>query len=185
MAGLIPVRPMAGPYQPSLLRILHGITALLVPLAWLSGLVVYSRHDGRWGRLPLNPGGDWIDIHGTIGVLLWPVALLFALYAISLGRRRLGRPANASALLALALAVGSGKLMQEDWLRDRALHHSVYTLHLCAWLAIGGSVLWHVAAGLGRGGLPLVASMLRLSSRRGDRPRDWPRQIRVHFSRAG
>lgn len=28
------------PYQPSLLRLLHGVTALLVPLAWLSGWVV-------------------------------------------------------------------------------------------------------------------------------------------------
>ena len=31
---------MPRPYQPSLLRLLHGATALLVPLAWLTGLVV-------------------------------------------------------------------------------------------------------------------------------------------------
>lgn len=33
---------MPRPYQPSLLRLLHGVTALLVPLAWMTGLLVYS-----------------------------------------------------------------------------------------------------------------------------------------------
>jgi hypothetical protein len=45
---------------------------LVVPLAWLSGFVVYSNRDGRWGRLPWQASGDWIDIHGSLGVLLWP-----------------------------------------------------------------------------------------------------------------
>jgi len=56
---------------------------------------VYTIHDGRFGRLPFRLPGEWIDIHGTLGVLLWPVALL-----------------------ALVLAVGSGKLMNENWLRN-------------------------------------------------------------------
>lgn len=105
-----PSGAMNRPYQPSLLRLLHGSSVLLALAAWLSGLVVYTRHDGRWGRPPLTLSGDWIDIHGTIGVLLWPVALLFALYALSLGLRRLRQPANAAALLALALAVGTGRM---------------------------------------------------------------------------
>lgn len=176
---------MARPYQPSLLRTLHGATALLVLLAWLSGLIVYSRHDGRWGGLPWTPDADWIDIHGTLGVLLWPLALLFGLYAISLGRRRLGQPANAVALLALAAAVGSGKLMSEDWLRQGELHHGVYVLHLLAWLAIGVAVPGHVGAVLGRGGLPLARSMMSLGARKGDHPIDWLRQIREHVRRAG
>jgi uncharacterized iron-regulated membrane protein len=70
---------MPRPYQPSLLRLLHGATALLALAAWLSGLVVYSSFDGRWGRLPLNLAGDWIDIHGSLGVILWPLALLFGI----------------------------------------------------------------------------------------------------------
>jgi hypothetical protein len=45
---------------------------LVVPLAWLSGFVVDSNRDGRWGRLPWHASGDWIDIHGNLGVLLWP-----------------------------------------------------------------------------------------------------------------
>jgi len=104
---------MPPPYQPSLLRLLHGAIALLVPLAWITGLLVYSAHDGRFGRLPFTPPGEWIDIHGTVGVVLWPIALLFGFYAFTAGRVRLRQPANAIALLALSLAVGSGKLMQE------------------------------------------------------------------------
>ena len=72
---------MPRPYQPSLLRLLHGVTALLVPLAWLTGLLVDSAYDGRFGRLPFRLPGEWIDVHGTAGVMLWPVALLFGLYA--------------------------------------------------------------------------------------------------------
>ncbi|MFM7677030.1 MAG: cytochrome B [Synechococcus sp.] len=171
---------MACPYQPSLLRLLHGATALLVLAAWLSGLVVYGRYDGRWGRLPFTIGAglDWIDLLGTGGVLLWPLALLFGLYAITLGRRRLRNPANAVALLALALAVGSGKLMNENWLRDGQLQPLVYSLHLLGWLGITAALLWHLAALRLRGGTPLLRSMLSLRTRPGDRPRDWPGQVR-------
>ncbi|MFM8604022.1 MAG: cytochrome b/b6 domain-containing protein [Cyanobium sp.] len=173
---------MARPYQPSLLRLLHGATALLVPLAWLTGLVVYSCYDGRFGRLPWfnAPGGtaaEWIDIHGTVGVLLWPVALLFGLYALSAGRARLRQPANALALVALALAVGSGKLMQEDWLRDGQLEPLVYSVHLLAWLLIAGAVAAHVGSVLRRGGVALAASMASLRLRSGDLPGDWYAQI--------
>lgn len=174
---------MPRPYQPSLLRILHGAVAVLVPAAWISGLIVYSLHDGRWGRLPWQPGGDWIDIHGSLGVLLWPLAVLFGLYALSLGRARLRQPENATALLGLALAVGSGKLMDEDWLRQGELDQLVYGIHLLAWLLIGAAVLWHVTAVLGRGGLPLARSMLSLQARPNDLPRHWPGQIRRVFRR--
>jgi hypothetical protein len=169
---------MPRPYQPSLLRLLHGATALLVPLTWLTGLVVYSTHDGRLGRLPFSLPGDWIDIHGTVGVLLWPVALLFGLYALTAGRGRLRQPANALALLALALAVGSGKLMDEHWLRNGQLHHLVYSVHLLAWLLIALAVILHVGAVLQRGGLPLARSMASVQLRPGDLPRHWWAQIR-------
>jgi hypothetical protein len=165
------------PYQPSLLRLLHGSMLLLVPAAWLSGLMVYCRHDGRWGALGWAPAGDWIDIHGTLAVLIWPLALLFGVYALSLGRARLRRAANAAPLLALALAVGSGKLMDENWLRDGQLHQPVYSLHLLAWLMIAGSVLWHAIVVLRRGGTALAASMLRPELRTGDQPQHWPGQL--------
>ena len=173
--------PMPRPYQPSLLRLLHGVTALLVPLAWLTGLQVYSAHDARFGRLPFSLPGDWIDLHGTVGVLLWPVALLFALYAIGPGQARLRQPANALALLALALAVGSGKLMDENWLRDGQLHHLAYGIHLLAWLLIALAVALHGASVLRRGGWPLARSMASLQLRPGDLPANWWDQIRRSF----
>lgn len=174
---------MVRPYQPSLLRLLHGATALLAIGAWITGFLVYNRFDGRWGRLPLALSGDWIDIHGSVAVGLWPVALLFALYAVTLGRQRLRHPANALVLLALILAVGSGKLMQEDWLEDGELGHAVYAVHLLAWLVVAGGVTSHVGSVLVRGGRPLATSMMSLAVRPRDQPRDWFAQIRRHFTR--
>lgn len=172
---------MPRPYQPSLLRLLHGATALLVPLAWLSGLLVVSTDDGRFGRLPISLPGDWIDIHGTVGVVLWPISLLFGFYALTAGRARLRRPADALALLALGLAVGSGKLMDEDWLRDGQFDHLVYSIHLLAWLLIALAVTLHVAGVLQRGGFPLARSMASLQLRPGDLPGHWFDQIRRSF----
>ncbi len=171
------------PYQPSLLRLTHGLTALLVLAAWLSGLFVYSRYDGRWGRLPFTPPGSWIDLHGQAGFLLLPLGLLFAAYALSLGRARLRRATNAMALGALVLAVATGKLMQEDWLREGQLHHLAYSLHLVAWLLIGLAVLLHVGESLRLGGMPLLASMASTSLRQGDLPGDWPGQVRRFLQR--
>ena len=176
--------PPVRPYQPSLLRLLHAAMIVLVPMAWLSGFLVYSNHDGRLGSLGWPVRGDWIDIHGTLGVLLWPLALLFGLYAISIGRARPNQAANAAALLGLALAVGSGKLMSEDWLRNGQLDQLVYSLHLLAWLLIAGAVSWHLAAVLRRGGRALASSMLQLQVRANDLPGHWPSQVKTWFRRS-
>jgi len=159
----------------------HGATVLLVPLYWISGVLVYFRHDARLVRLPFSLDGEWVDIHGTVGVLLWPPALLFALYALTAGRLRLRQPANALALVALVMAVGSGKLMDEDWLRDGQFHHLVYSVHLFAWLLIALAVTLHVVAVLHRGGLPLARSMASVQLRPGDLPGNWFDQIRRSF----
>lgn len=171
---------MAAPYQPSLLRLLHGLTALLVLLCWLTGLAVYSQFDGRWGALSL-PLPAAIDVHGSLGLLLKLVALPFLLYAVTLGRSRLRRAANAIPLLALLISLGSGWWMNEQWLRRGELHHAVYHLHLLGWLLLSAAVLWHLLAQLRRGGLPLALSMLRLHRRPGDSPRHWPAQVRRFF----
>ena len=175
---------MPRPYQPSLLRLLHGTTALLVGLAWLSGLLVYNLFDRRWGSLPIRLPGEWIDLHGTVGVALLPLAVLFAAYAFSLGRRQLGRASNAVALAALALAIGTGKLMQEDWLRAGELHHLAYSLHLLAWVGMAAAVLVHLSGVMRRGGLPMLRSMVSIQTRKGDLPADWPDQLR-RFLRSG
>jgi hypothetical protein len=175
--------PPRAPYQPSLMRLLHAAMVVLVPLAWLSGAIVYSNLDGRILRLPVQVPGNWIDLHGSIGVLLWPLALLFTLVALSIGRSRLRQPANAAALMGLVLAVGSGKLMQEDWLREGQLDQLVYHLHLLAWLLIAAAVIWHVSAVLRRGGAALAASMFSTSLRGNDRPHHWPEQLSQWLNR--
>ncbi|MFN7900393.1 MAG: cytochrome B [Synechococcaceae cyanobacterium] len=172
---------MARPYQPSLLRLVHGATVLLVPLSWFTGVLVYLRHDARLVRLPFSLDGEWVDIHGTVGVLLWPIALLFGLYAVTAGRARLRQPANSLALVALALAVGSGKMMDEDWLRQTELHHLVYNVHLFAWVLITLAATLHVVTVLQRGGMPLARSMASVQVRPNDLPGHWPAQILRSF----
>ena len=65
--------PPTPPHQPALLRLLHGGVAALVPLAWLSGVVALANHNRRWIRLPAQVPGDRINIHGTVGMELWPI----------------------------------------------------------------------------------------------------------------
>ena len=79
--------------------------------------------------------------------------------------------------MALALAVGSGKLMDEDWLRNGQLDHLVYSIHLLAWLLIAIAVALHVMAVFNRGGLPLARSMASTQIRPGDLPGNWLEQI--------
>ncbi len=94
-------KAMAKPYQPSLLRLLHGATGLLVGAAWLSGLVLLLTLDRRWGSLPFVLPGEWVDIHGMIGVALLPIGVIFGGYAITIGRHKLGRETNLVPLLSL------------------------------------------------------------------------------------
>jgi len=168
---------MGVPYQPSLLRLLHAGTGLLVVAAWLSGLAVLLTLDRRFGSLPFPLPGDWVDIHGTAGVVLLPVALLFLIYAVTVGRRRLRRFTNLVPLLALVLAIGSGKLMDEDWLREGQLHHLVYKVHLSAWLLLAITVVLHLLGSLRLGGLPLLGSMVQLGWRPNDAPTAWWGQL--------
>ncbi len=174
---------MASPYQPSLLRLLHGLVMLVVGGSWLSGLVVHGVHDGRLLRLPPDFPGEWVDIHGSLGVVLVLLFTVFAPYALSVGRARLRRPANAVALLALALAIGSGLLMSEEQVRLGQLDTLAYRLHLSAWGLLSLAVLAHLIGVLRRGGPAFALSMLSPALRPGDRPADWPEQLRRHFRR--
>lgn len=77
-------------YQPFLLRLLHGLNAILVLAAFITGFLVYDSWDGRWGRLGLSEANrNLIDIHGTFGFLLFFVLIGFAIYSLRVGRHRL------------------------------------------------------------------------------------------------
>lgn len=176
--------PMAAPYQPSLLRLLHGVSAILVACAWFTGLLLLAAFDGRWGRLPFTLDGEWIELHGRLGVGLIAVLLLFVPYALTVGAGRLRRLANSLPLLALALAVGSGLQMQSEWLVNQDTTPLPYALHLLAWLLLAVSVPLHVIGAVRRGGWPLAASMLSLRLRPLDGPLHWPAQL-LRYGRRG
>ena len=175
--------PMAVPYQPSLLRVLHGATAVLVAIGWITGLLLLGSFDGRWGRLPFTLDGEWIELHGRVGLLLALVLLPFVPYALTLGAGRLRRFANSLPLLALVMAVGSGLQMQSEWLVDHATTPLPYALHLTAWLLLAVSVPLHLIGAVRRGGWPLAASMLSLRLLPHDGPTHWLGQLHRYVRR--
>ena len=146
--------PMAAPYLPSLLRVFHGASAVLVAIGWITGLLPLGSFDGRWGRLPFRLDGEWIEWHGRVGLLLALVLLLFVPYALALGAGRLRRFAN-----------------------------SLPPLHLTASLLLAVSVPLHLIGAVHRGGWPLAASMLSLQLRSHDGPLHWPGQLLSYVRR--
>ncbi|MEB3225939.1 MAG: cytochrome b/b6 domain-containing protein [Synechococcus sp.] len=187
------------PYQPVLFRLLHGFTALFVLLALDTGFWVYDIYDGRWGRLGLPQIEDMQGIHGTIAVIFLVLLPFFAAYSFRLGDRRLvqdnslaqlkqlGKPIwwvsvhrliNTGMLLAGTLAVITGRMMKEEWLPAGELNHIAYFGHLLAWVVMFGVVALHLLLGIKVGGVPLLASMVSLAWREGDRPRDWLKGFR-------
>jgi hypothetical protein len=169
---------MARPYQPSLLRLFHGATAVLVGLAWLSGLLLFNEYDHRWGQLPLPSAGDGgIDWHGKVGLVLIGVSLLFVLVSYGLRRRTMASPSNGLALVALSLALGSGWFMEEEWMVEGGSQHLIYNLHLLGWILLVVAVALHLLEHGRRGGWPLLSSMLSPRMQRGDQPRHWLRQL--------
>ncbi len=182
------------PYQPILLRILHGAAAVLVLAALGSGYWVYTTYDRRWGSLTLPNLEDIQGIHGTIALTFLILLPVFVLYSFHLGYRRLvqaesfehlkqpGKPiwwislhrlANTQMLVAAVLAVVTGRMMQEEWLPAGELNHPWYLAHLAAWLVMICSLALHLLLGAKVGGLPLLASMLKLPVRAEDQPRSW------------
>ena len=119
-------------YQPILLRLLHGTSALLTILALISGFWVYSTYDKRWGSLPLPQMPDIQGIHGTIALTFLLSFPFLAFYSFHIGYRRLiqddslsqlkqldkpawwvslHRIANTLMLLAATFAVGTGRML--------------------------------------------------------------------------
>ncbi|MGV0029340.1 cytochrome b/b6 domain-containing protein [Phormidesmis priestleyi] len=197
-------RPLAGnskksPYQPSLLRLLHGINALIVLFALITGFWVYNTFDGRLGKVPLPRVNDIIGIHGTFGKTFWLFTPLFILYSVAIGYRRLiqkdfltklaqvntpiwwytlQRIANTMMILASLFAVGTGLLMQESWLPSGELNHTAYLLHLAAWATLLGCLVLHLLMSVKVGGIPLLLSIVSFKYRAADSPRLWLQKLR-------
>jgi hypothetical protein len=186
------------PYQPLLLRILHGLTGLCLIAALVTAYWTYDTYDGRWGRIPLPTFPDIEGIHGTFG--LWTLLIFpgFVIYAFHRGQRRLlqpdslakltqiGKPiwwytlnrlTNTIALLALTFALFSGKMMDETWLPKGNLTHSWYYAHLISWGVMLVAIALHLLINAKVGGSPLLLSMLTWRFRQQDSPKFWPNHL--------
>jgi hypothetical protein len=153
------------PYQPFLLRVLHGLTGLFLIGAVLTAFWTYNTYDGRWGKLPLPDYREIEGIHGTFG--LWTLLIFpaFVVYAFHRGQRRLVQPdsfsklakvgkpiwwytlnrlTNTFTLIALTFALFSGKMMSEKWLPRGELNHAWYYAHLTAWGIVVIAIALHL-----------------------------------------
>lgn len=193
--------PQSKPYQPLLLRLLHGVNGILVIGAAITGFLVYDSWDGRFGKLGLtlkNP--ELIDIHGTFGFFFFPIMILFAIYSICAGSKRLlqpnalhnltqvGKPiwwitlqklANTLMLIAAILSLVSGKFQEESWLHNGEMNHTWYYVHLIAWCGIILSLAIHILMSIKVGGIPLILSMVDTQFRPEDSPAKWPEKIKA------
>ncbi|MCU0548171.1 MAG: cytochrome b/b6 domain-containing protein [Leptolyngbya sp. Prado105] len=191
--------PRTRPYQPSLLRFLHGINALLVIAALISGFWVYDTFDGRFGKIPLPRINPIIDYHGTIGLIVFLFSPWFLIYCFWLGRKKLiqpnaianlaqvGKPiwwatlqrlTNTVTIGAVIFAVVTGRLMDETWLPQGQLFHVAYSFHLIAWATMLGCLALHLLMSAKVGGVPLLLSMSDFKVRPDDHPKLWIQQLR-------
>ncbi|WP_414755027.1 cytochrome b/b6 domain-containing protein [Anabaena sp. CCY 9910] len=193
----------SAPYQPLLLKILHGVSGILAIAAIITGFLVYNTFDGRFGKLPIPRIGESIDIHGTFAVFFFFVFPALALYSFHAGNRKLlqqdslqnltqfGRPiwwvslqriANTLMLIAAVLAVLSGRMMKEEWLPTGELNHAWYYLHLIGWLVIVACLAIHILMSSKVGGVPLLLSIFSWQVRPEDSPTKWSGRLQNWLS---
>jgi hypothetical protein len=191
------------PYQPFLLRVLHGLTGLFLIGAVLTAFWTYNTYDGRWGKLPLPDYREIEGIHGTFG--LWTLLIFpaFVVYAFHRGQRRLVQPdsfsklakvgkpiwwytlnrlTNTFTLIALTFALFSGKMMSEKWLPRGELNHAWYYAHLTAWGIVVIAIALHLLMNAKVGGVPLLLSMLNWQFRDQDSPKQWSTHLSSWWS---
>lgn len=192
------------PYQPLLLRILHGLTGLFAIAAIVTAFWTYDTYDGRWGRIPLPTYREIEGVHGTLGLFTLLIFPAFVLYAFHRGQRRLVQPdsfakltrvgkpiwwytlnrfTNTFALISLTFALFSGKMMDETWLPRGELNHSWYYAHLIAWVIVVVAIALHLLMNARVGGAPLLLSMLSWQFRDKDSPTLWFAHISQWWSR--
>ncbi|MEA5464666.1 cytochrome b/b6 domain-containing protein [Leptothoe sp. PORK10 BA2] len=192
------------PYQPLLLRILHGVTALFLVMALLSAFWTYNTYDGRWGTLPLPKYEEIEGVHGTFGLYTLLIFPALVLYSFHRGQQRLmapdealkltaqvGRPiwwhilsrmTNTATLLALTFALFSGKMMDDQWLPQGELDHFWYYVHLISWGVMVVAIALHLLMNAKVGGIPFLRSMLTSKFRPQDSPKLWKNHIKFWWS---
>jgi Prokaryotic cytochrome b561 len=192
------------PYQPSLLRLLHGVSALCMLGAVISGYWTYNQFDGRWVRIDLPHLDSIMHWHHEIAGKAMLVFLLLILYSLTLGRRKLVQPSslkhltqvntplwwqslhrltNTFLLGGMALAVLSGRQMNGSWLVQGDFAHGTYIVHLAAWAAIGLGFILHMLMNLKIGGIPMLLSIFAIKIRPNDTPKHWFSQIQKIWKR--
>ncbi|MEG4497445.1 cytochrome b/b6 domain-containing protein [Microcoleus sp. F10-C6] len=194
------------PYQPLLLRLLHGVNAAIALLAILSAFLVYNTYDGRFGKVPVPQIADIIGIHGTFGkMLLLGIMPAFALYSFHAGQKclvqsdsfgkltQLGKPiwwyslhriVNTLMLLALTFSIASGSMVKEEWLPAGELTQVWYYLHASGWVVLVFCLAMHLLMSAKVGGLPLILSMFDAAYRPEDSPAAWWKKIRSLVDRS-
>ncbi|BAY05158.1 cytochrome b/b6 domain-containing protein [Anabaena cylindrica FACHB-243] len=188
------------PYQPLLLRILHGVSGILAIAAIISGFLVYNAFDKRFGKIPIPKIDPIQDIHGTVGLFFLILLPAFALYSFHAGQKRLiqpdsiqkltqvGKPiwwvslqriVNTLMLIASVLAVTSGRMMKEEWLPIGELDHIWYSFHLIAWVIMVCCLAIHILMSTKVGGAPLLLSMMSWKFRPEESPKNWYSRFRI------
>ena len=185
-------------YQPLLLRLVHGLTALFLLFAIITAYWTYDVYDGRWGQIQLPRFEEIEGIHGTFG--LWTLlsfpTLVF--YAFHQGRKRLiqsntfsnltyvsqkgwwyhlHRLINTLILFSLTFAVFTGKMMDDQWLPNGELEHFWYSAHLLSWIIMAISLASHVLISAKLGGLSFLISMFNWSYKPQDSPSHWRKSL--------
>jgi len=191
--------PKSRPYQPLLLRILHGAIASLIIIALLTGILIYNVYDVRLGKLLIPDVPRIMGIHKLFGRLFLFIIPFFALYSFHAGQRRLiqadsfnkllevGKPiwwyslhrfVNTLLLLVSTFALVSGRQVDEGWLKNGDLTQMWYTLHLVSWLVMFLCLAAHLLMSAKVGGAPLIVSMFDVKYRPSDSPETWIKKIK-------
>jgi hypothetical protein len=163
----------------------------------------YDTYDGRWGRISLPRYQEIEGIHGTFGLLTLLIFPALVLYACHRGQRRLvqrdslakldrvGQPiwwytlsriTNTLSMLAVTVALFSGKMMDDTWLPKGELNHSWYYAHLLSWIVVVFCIALHVLMNARVGGSALLLSMWNWRIRSKDRPTLWPSRVSEWWS---
>ena len=89
----------------------------------------------------------------------------------------LSRFTNTLALIALTVALFSGKMMDETWLPKGELNHAWYYAHLVSWVVMLIATALHLLINARVGGSSLLLSMVNRRFRQKDSPTHWSAHI--------